>query len=234
MKVAIHQPNFAPWIGYFSKIAASDIFILLDDAQYTKNSYINRNRIRIGDSSHWLTIPVRTSRDLPINQVEIDNKQNWKSNHLKTLKQYYGKSAGYARTMKMIEDVYSVNYKYIHELNTDLIMRICSELGLYPELRTASELGASGKSTSRLIELVRQVGGDTYVSGHGAEAYQDESLFMKNDICLKFLEVDQVIYPQQGNEFISSLSVIDYLFNVSAASTDILSYRVTEKSKVQK
>ena len=234
MKVAIHQPNFAPWIGYFSKIAASDIFILLDDAQYTKNSYINRNRIRIGDSSHWLTIPVRTSGDSPINQVEIDNNQNWKSNHLKTLKQYYGKSAGYARTMKMIEDVYSVDYKYIHEINTDLIRRICGELGLKPELRTASDFNVSGKSTNRLIELIKRVGGDTYISGHGAEAYQDESLFMKNDIRLKFLEIEQVIYPQQGNEFISSLSVVDYLFNVSAASTDILSYRVTEKSKVQK
>lgn len=233
MKIAIHQPNFIPWIGYFAKIYASDVFVFLDDVQYTKNSLINRNKIKINNSAKWLTTPVRNESNTnidtrKINEVEIDNRQNWKKKHLMTLNQYYKKTPGYLNTMKMIEDVYSNQFKYLYELNIEMINRICSEFYIQRKMVLSSSLNINTKSTERIVDIVKNEGGDIYVSGHGAKAYQDEAMFAKNNIELYYIDVSQATYPQQGSGFIPSLSVIDYLFNVEKPNRDILSYKLTK------
>jgi len=233
MKIAIHQPNFIPWIGYFSKIEASDIFVILDDAEYSKGSLINRNKIKINNSAHWLTVPIENVKNnieesKKIYEIKIDNKQNWKKKHISTLKQYYSKSPNYIDIIKMIEEVYSKDFEYLYEFNIQLINHICVKLGIQKKMIFSSSLNINSKSTERIIEIIKKIGGNIYLSGHGAKSYQNESMFVKNNIELYYIDIEQVTYPQQGSGFISSLSVIDYLFNVEKPNKEILIYKLTK------
>jgi len=228
MKIGIHQPNFIPWVGYFAKMLAADTFILLDDVQYTKNSFINRNRIRIGPSPHWVTVPVRGSIESQIREIEIDNTQNWKKLHLKTLRQYYQKAPGFHRTFQLLEDIYANDFKYLCDLNIALIGRVAEQLALRPTLVRSSEFVLSSSRTERLVDLVRQAGGDTYISGSGGQTYQEESAFAENHIKLVYLKVVQDPYPQQGEGFVPSLSILDYLFNVADPGQGILGFRFSD------
>lgn len=227
MIVAIHQPNFIPWIGYFAKIEASDIFVILDDAEYSKGSLINRNKIKINNSAHWLTVPIENVKysieeSKNIYEIKIDNKQNWKKKHISTLKQYYNKSPNYINIVKMIEEVYSNEYEYLYELNIQLINQICVMLGIQKKMIFSSSLNVKSKSTERIIDIIKKLGANKYLSGHGAKSYQDENMFEKNNIELYYIDVTHTTYPQQGSGFIPSLSIIDYLFNVEKPNREIL------------
>lgn len=228
MKIAIHQPNFFPWLGYFSKICASDIFIFLDDVQYVKNSFINRNRIRIMGKEHWVTVPVRASIDNSIRQTRIDNDQNWKRSHLRTFAQYYRKGNGYIKTIKMIEEVYANEYAYIDTLNIDLVKRICQQFSLNLNYHKSSEYCIEETSTARLVELTKRAGGDCYLSGRGAQAYQEKSVFLDSAIAFRYVDFQQMRYAQLGEGFVGSLSVLDYLFNTANPNIDSLSYKISE------
>jgi len=218
MIIAIHQPNYIPWLGYFYKIYKSDVFVFLDDVQFTKNSFQNRNRIKTSQGLTWLTEPVLTKGKFGqlTNQVRFNNNIPWKRKHMKTLEQWYKSSKYFDEYFPKLQNMYLEAESKEHtlvEFNIKLIKFICEELGLNRRYEISSELEVVGKSTERLVNICRCLEGGTYLSGSGGGNYQDEAAFKDAGIELVYSDFHHPIYNQLWGEFVPNLSILDYLFN---------------------
>jgi hypothetical protein len=216
MIVSIHQPNYLPWLGYFNKIANSDVFIFLDSVQYTTKSFINRNKIKTPRGVQWITLPcLSTGRyGQLINEVEIANSKCWDRIHWNMIKGNYAKTPYFQDYKYLFESIYQKEWDNLAELNETLVKLICEILNIKNvKFLRASELNISGKSTEMLINICKAVGGDTYLSGNGGKNYMDEQLFEKEGIKLKYSEFQHPVYNQLWGDFVPNLSVIDFIFN---------------------
>ena len=202
MIAAIHQPNHLPSLRFFDKMRSCDIFVLLDDAQFTRNSFINRNRIRTPNGSLWLTIPVKQHFGQQIRDVEIDNSQPWARKHWRTIEQNYRKAEGFISHAPLLKAIYSTKWDRLIDLNLKLIISIATRFGIMTRLIPSSSLEITTDGTQRLIDICKKVESDTYLSGSGGRNYQDEQLFKASGIKLTF---------QEGK--FSNLSAIDDLLN---------------------
>jgi len=221
--VAIHQPNFLPWIGYFYKIAKSDIFVFLDNVQYTKNSFINRNKIKTPQSAMWLTVPVSFNFGQLINEVKINNEINWREKHIRTLEMNYKRANFFEDVFEIIKKIYYLkNWQNLSDFNISLTKTIASYLGLDKPFVKSSALGIKGKSTELLIQIVKKVGGNVYLSGFGGAKYQEEGLFKNEGIKLVYYNFTHPIYKQLWNGFIANLSIVDLLFNAGHTSIEVI------------
>jgi len=220
----IHQPNYLPGLTYFDKIACCDVFIFLDNVQYTKNNWINRNKIKTPNGDQWLTVPVVTAGQLTqtINQTIPDQRSDWPMKHLNALRTYYGRAPHFRRFLPILQEHYERSWASLADLNASLIRAVCRELGLAPEFVFASELKASGRSTALLVQLCCAVGATAYLSGPGGLKYMDTSLFRGKGIELLLREFHHPMYRQLHGEFLPNMSVVDLLFNEGEASATVL------------
>lgn len=210
--VAIHQPNFLPWCGYFFKIAQADVFVLLDDVQFTKNSYINRVRIKSAQGEQWLTVPVNASIEQKITDVRISKPELHLSKIMRTLETNYRRAPGYSRLADKLFPIFERPHTRLEQLNHALIKACCELLEIRTPLVLSSSYAPVQGSTERLVHLVRQLGGTQYISGGGGQKYQDESLFAREGIQISYSSFAPVPYPQLFHgDFIPGLSVIDAL-----------------------
>lgn len=220
--VAIHQPNYLPWPGYFHKMMESDVFVFLDNVEFTSDSVIHRNKIKTNDGWTWLTVPTTGPSGNPINSVPIATSERWEKSHRKSIKVHYSNAAHY-QTIEPLLDLYDREWETLAELNTEFISEIVDILGLDSEIRYASHLDVGGKKEDRLVDICESVGADVYFSGEGARNYQDESVFESSGIDLVYQSFQYPTYQQQFGEFIPNLSIIDMLANVgSKQSVELL------------
>jgi len=223
MIITIHQPNFLPWIGYFYKILKCERFVFLDNVQYTKNSFINRNKIKTSQGELWLTVPVSFHFGQKIFEVKIDNSFDWRKKHLKTLELNYRKAPFFDEIYSLIEEVYYKDgWESISDLNIELILKICNYLNIEREFIRSSDLGVDGKATELLISIVKELNGKVYLSGFGGAKYQEERLFEEAGIKLVYYDFQHPIYNQLYGSFIPNLSIIDLLFNSGKLSADVI------------
>lgn len=213
--VAIHQPNYLPWLGFFSKMIQSDVFIFLDDAQYTKNSYINRTRLLCDGVAKWLTIPIRVPLGTSIHSAKPP-AGDWIGQHLDRMSNYYRTAPARQETLDELAAIFTgiTADDSIANINMTLIRALSSRLGVGTEFRVASQFGVSEKrSNERLIALVRSVDpGATYLSGAGASSYQDPKKFEAAGLGIQFTRFSHPVYAQGSKEFVSGLSVMDAIF----------------------
>jgi hypothetical protein len=214
--VAIHQPNFFPWLGFFDKLRRCDTFVLLDNVQFPRTGAgnpLNRVRILVSGAPQWITAPVRRlGTGQPIREVLVNDERDWRSKIIKTLQMNYGRAPGFAASMPLLEDLLGYQSSRLAEYNQHAIHRLSSELGLaHASIVRASELDVSGSSTRLLIDIVRAVGGTAYLAGDGAEGYQEDELFARAGIELVRQRFEHPSYPQPLDEPAAGLSVIDAL-----------------------
>lgn len=217
MIISIHQPNFIPWIGFFYKIYKSDKFVLLDNVQYTKNSYINRNRIKTPQGVQWITLPVKSSGSFGqlINEVEIHTPIISMKKVLGTIRMNYSKSFYFKQYFPDFENLFMASNENLSKLNISLIRWIVGKLDIKTEMLISSELrDISGESNERLISICNELGADKYLHGFGASNYQDQKLFEKSNIQLLKTDFIYPDYQQLWGEFVKNVSIIDMLFNV--------------------
>ena len=223
MIVTIHQPDFMPWLGFFKKIAAADIWIVLDHVYSNPRdaaSWLRRVKILANRSPFWFSLPIKKpksgSLQVRINELEYDWSQSkLLANRLKTIEQSYKKSKNYDRIFPLIKKFFDDNDKNVAKKNIKFIKEVNKLLDIKTDIRFSSEFDISSKSTQLLIDLVKIVGGETYLSGDGASEYLKDSMFPQNNICLKFNQFSPLIYNQLSkNVFYPRLSVVDALFNV--------------------
>lgn len=223
--VAIHQPNCFPWLGFFDKIANSDVFVVLDNVQFPKTggAWSNRVRILIHGSPAWITVPVVRSYSGTrlIAEMRINESTDWRAKLLTTIAQSYAKAPHCQSVLPLISALITERSERLAEYNIRAIRELANALNLSLEkMVLGSELQVSGSATDLLVDLVNAVGGDTYLSGQGAGGYQEDEKFAKAGIRLRYQEFRHPVYPQiGGEEFVSGLSIIDALMNCGIAGT---------------
>jgi len=220
--VAIHQPQYLPWLGYFDKIEKTDIFVILDNVQYKKNEWQNRNRIKTANGWQWLTVPVQYKFPERIDQVKINNRIDWKRKHLNAIVINYGRSLYFNKYRSFFEGVYSQEWEYLVDINVCLINFLIKALGINTETLMASKLRLREDPTDRLIDICKEVGANTYLAGKDGRNYMDIEKFEKENIKVIFQDFQHPIYNQLFGEFESYMSVIDILFNYGEDSLRIL------------
>jgi hypothetical protein len=222
MKCVIMQPTYLPWMGYFDLIYQSDIFVFLDDVQFTKQSWQQRNKIKTSNGEKWLTVPVIQNINQKINETKIDGKSNWKAKHIKSIKFNYSKSPYFDKYFKFFEEAYSLDWKYLADLNIHIIKWIAKQLDINKDFLRSSTINVKGKKTDFLVNMCKKLNADTYLSPLGSSVYIEKTLFEKEGIKLEYQNFEHPTYRQLYGKFIPYLSVIDLLFNEGSNSPAII------------
>jgi len=215
-KAAIIQSNYIPWKGYFDIIHDVDIFIFYDDVQFTKNDWRHRNKVKTPNGTAWLSVPVGTDINRFIYQVEIKDA-HWQQKHWKTFIQYYSKTPFLKEYYPFFESIYlAKEWNNLSELNQFVITSISREiLGITTIFKDSREYNAVGQRTGRLIDILKKVKADVYISGPRAKGYIDEKQFDDAGIKLIFKDYSKYPeYPQLYPPFDHCVSIIDLIFNV--------------------
>jgi hypothetical protein len=216
MIVAIHQPNFAPWLGFFDKMRAADLFVLLDTVPYTKGGYQNRTRIKSTEGAAWLTIPVITKASLGqlTRLVAIDNTRRWAHAHRQTLESCYRPCPGYSELLPQLERVYAQPPELLVDFTAATIGLIRSALAIDTGMIWASELDLTpGAASEYLAEIVSTLGGSVYLSGVSGRRYLDETPFHDRGLEVRYQEFVEVGHQQRFGSFLGGLSALDLLLN---------------------
>ncbi len=214
MLVAIHQLHYLPWLRYFEKIARADAFILLDNVQYNKNGWQNRNKIKTQQGATLLTVPVRERFGQRLDEVEINAGGRWRKKHLRTLEQSYRKAPFFEMHAGFLSQTYARDWTRLNDLNRSMLAYFVEALGIGTKIYYASDLEAPGKATERLANLIRAVQGDQYYCGAFAlEAYLDAGVLEAAGIELVLQHWEAPRYAQLHGGFVGDLAVVDLLMN---------------------
>ena len=216
MILAAHQPAYNPWLGLIHKILLSDIFVVMDDVQFEKNSFINRNKILQNGNEVMLTIPVKTKNytSKRIKDIEVSD-YFWKKKHLKSIKQSYKKSKYFAEVFEQINDIYELNSNYLVDYTQAYLEFLLKYLGIKTKVIYASELNIISRKLDYVIELCKKVGADVFIFGALGKEYADLNVLNNNGIKAYFQNYNHPKYPQLSNNFHPNLGIIDLLFNVN-------------------
>jgi hypothetical protein len=213
--VAILQSNYIPWKGYFDIIHDADLFVFYDDLQFTKNDWRNRNKIKTAQGSKWLSIPVGTSANRLICEVEMDDAR-WQRSHWDRLKQQYAKSPYFKLHRALLEYVYvDRQWMNLSELNQFLIRTVSTDiLKITTQFRDSREFELRGQKLDRLLDLVVQSKAMRYVSGPAARDYIDPARF--DELGIELVWKDYANYPEYAQfhpPFEHGVSILDLLFH---------------------
>ena len=222
--VAILQPGYLPWLGFFDQMASVDVFVYYDDVQFDKQGWRNRNRIKSPNGPQWLTVPVlHHGKGQPlIKDTLIDNSSDWARKHVGTLKQYYAQAPHLQRYLPELEELLSRPWTHILNLDIALVDLMARWLKLKPTVVRASELGIGGAQSERLINICLHVGAQRYFSGSAARDYLDVRQFESRGIEVVWQDYQHPVYRQQFEPFVPYLSAIDLLLNCGDDSALIL------------
>lgn len=212
----ILQSSYIPWKGYFDLINDADVFVFLDDVQFTAGDWRNRNKIKTQGGTQWLTIPVIHDFGCSIDEVVI-NDTKWQIKHWKSISQNYSKAPYFNSFKGFFESVY-LDHKWIGlaEFNRYLIKAISHDfLGINTKFCHSLDFCKDGQKTERLLEILKNIGAKTYLSGPAAKCYIDQKKFVQAGIELVWKEYSGYpCYPQFHPPFAHNVSIIDLLFNM--------------------
>ena len=217
MKVGIIQSNFVPWRGYFDFIREVDLFILEDDLQYTKGDWRNRNRIKTPRGSEWITVPTHYSQTSQlIEQTQIDYSTPWAERMLNRVRESYRAAPNFEPYFSEFRELLTKPADTISSLNSRLIQWTCSHLQIHTPITSSRDYHPQGRKTERLLDMLRQVGATTYLSGPAARAYLIPGMLEEAGIELRYKSYDYEDYDQLYPPFDPFVSILDLLFMMGA------------------
>lgn len=234
-KIVVLQPAYLPWLGFFDLMERADIFVVLDDVQYTVRDWRSRNRIKTPDGVLWLTVPIKAkgARETLVRDVETDTTQQWRKKHLKSLDSFYKKAVYFEEIMELVDPVYNKRYAFLIDVDMDFILKVKEYLSLTTTIVFSSDISSAGKKDEKLLSICKHLNATHYLSGNAGKAYLRETIFTEEGVTVEWHNYAHPFYRQlwlKEQGFISHLSVIDLLFNHGPESCAILTGRkVIEK-----
>jgi hypothetical protein len=222
--VAIHQPEHMPWLGFFEKMLRADVFVLLDDVQFSKGDFQNRNRVKGRDGAQWLTVPVVQKLGRKINEVETAGDA-WRAKHWKTLRSCYARAAHFDEFAGEFEEFYSHDWAKLSELNVEAIRMLARAFGVEKEFVFSSTLGAGGQKSERVLNICKAVGATRYYSGRAGSTYLDAEAFRREGVEIVVQQFEHPVYEQlfmKEQGFVPNLSAADLLFNCGAEGLSLI------------
>lgn len=222
MIVAVHQPQYFPWLGYFDKIDRADLFVILDTVQYKKNEFQNRNRIKTAQGWQWITVPVRYRFPQLIHEVPINNDVNWRHKHRQALISNYARAPHFEAHLPFFNDLFEKEWDRLVDLNVRTVLGLMEILSIATPVQRAADFDLTDDPTGRLVDICIQAAANTYLSGAGGQDYLDLDQFEAAGIRVLFQDYGHPEYPQIFGTFEPYMSAIDLLFNCGADSLNIL------------
>lgn len=224
--VAVHQPNFFPWMSYFNKVARADLFVLMDNVQYSETSrgtWMNRVRLLINRESAWATMPVDRSYSGTrlVHEMRIDQKSPWRKKLLRTIQMNYARAPFYGEVIPVVTELIENPTDLLADYNEHAIRQILRHLSIPDDkVVRGSTREAEGQGTEILISIVKGWGGTAYMCGAGAGGYQQDERFAEEGLGLVYQAFRQPEYPQvNAKEFVPGLSILDALMNCGWSGT---------------
>ena len=223
-KVAMMQPTFLPWLGFFELMDVADIFVFLDNFQFSRQSWGHRNQLLLSPGRvGMVTLPIRHNKKLTSSFLEIQEADptRWRRKFLTTIRQSYGK-APYARTIiPFLEEWLSTDYANIADLEIAFIKKVAAYIGITTDLRRSSEMDdtSDARRSHRVVRILKALNAGRYFSAAGSSEYmRGDGVFPLADLPVSFQDFHPKPYPQIGAlEFVPRLSVLDALFNLDVA-----------------
>ncbi|MGD1875914.1 MAG: WbqC family protein [Kiloniellaceae bacterium] len=219
MIVSIMQPAYLPWLGFFDRIAASDVFIVLDHVLIDRNSktkFANRNRIRTPDGWTWLTVPIRSKGkhgDLLLNEIEVNNETDWRAKHWRSIEMNYRRAPHFTDYAARLQVMYETEWPRRGTLNAAGLKIFMEALGLEARTMLSSEMDCQETKDRLIVELCQKAGATQYISGPFGRDYLKPEDFQAASIDLLFHDYDHPEYKQCFDGFEPYMSVIDLLLN---------------------
>ncbi len=223
--LAIMQPTFLPWAGYFALIDRVDRFVLLDDVQFDKRSWQQRNRIKTANGPLWLTVPVLTKgrRAQTIAQAQIQPDAGFAQTALKTLEHAYGKAAFYTPVMDRLAPAFEAAETGLCALNIALINALCDLIGLEADFARSSETPVRSAKAQRLADLCTSHGATRYVSPPGSKDYLDgDDALERAGVALEYFTYEHPVWPQLHGPYAPYMSALDLVMNAQPDALSII------------
>ena len=222
-RIAVVQSNYIPWKGYFDVIGSVDEFVLLDDAQFTRRDWRNRNRVKTPDGLKWLTIPVemKGKYDQAVKDTRISDP-SWREKHWKSLRHAYSRAPCFSQFEARIEEVYqAASDELLSQINHRFLTAICGILGIGTKITWSMDYVVSGRKSELLVDLCRQAGATEYLSGPTARTYLDTSLFEEAGIDVIWMDYDGYPeYDQLHPPFDHHVTILDLIFHTGTKAPD--------------
>ena len=213
MRLAIHQPQYLPWLGYLDKLDRADVFVLLDTVQFKNNEWQNRNRIRTAQGWQYLTVPVLHEFPQRMDLVRINNQTDWRRKHAQALETHYGKAPYYGQYAQIFREILARDWERLSLLNEAVLSALAGAFGITTPIVNASRFAAREEPTGRLVDLCKALGADCYLAGAGGRGYLNLDEFAAAGIAVEFQDFVSPEYAQAYRPFIAGLSAVDLLFN---------------------
>lgn len=222
MRITIHQPEHLPWLGFFHKIAQVEKLVILDNVQFSKNYFQNRNKVRTPNGWTWIKVPVNRSIETSIKDVTIANDPRWKKKWLDTIYYNYKKTPYFDRYFERLSNLINKKWEKLSDLNITLLRHLSTFLNIQTEFVLVSELNVNGTGSDLLLNICKNIGADSYLSGISGKDYLKLKDFEEEKIAVEFQEFHHPVYKQLYKPFIPCMSIIDLLFNYGEKSLDII------------
>ena len=221
--VIIRQPGYLPNLGFFKKIQSCNTFVFLDDVQFVKDRFDNRNRIRTKEGTIWLTVPIkRPVFKKNLNEILISNDIDWQRNHLNIIEEAYHTSPFFTTYWGSLRKILNTNWTKLIDLNIELIRYFMSVLNLTTHTVNSSTIKKSLGRSQRLLDICKHLDASCYVSGMSGKEYLDEEIFQDSGIKIIYENFQHPTYKQIHGNFIENISILDLLFNEGENSQAIL------------
>jgi hypothetical protein len=216
MNVVISQSMYFPWVGFLEQIRLANAFVQYDDVQFSRGSFTNRVQFKTSAGPRWLTVPLRgVQLGHRIDEVLLDNRSDWRGQHLAQLSEAYRNSPFFTDMLALVDSVFSQPATTLSELSHSSTMALAKyfDLTAHQHQYKSTEFGITGGGSQRVLDIVSRLGGNTYITGHGARNYLNHRTFEQVGIEVRYMNYLRLPYPQQHGQFTPYVSALDLVAN---------------------
>lgn len=230
MRVVISQSMYFPWVGLLEQIRLAEVFVHYDDVQLTRGFY-NRIQVKTQYGTKWLTVPLRDHhRGKNIDETLVDERTDWRSRHRDILRQAYFNSPFRDDMLELVDGVFNQKIVTLSDISRSSMLALANYFNLreHCQFVDSKVLAISGKSSQRLHDLVRTLGGDIYITGHGARNYLDHELFESSGITVQYMEYQRTEYQQLNGAFTPYVTGLDLVANCGREGVHVIQSKAIE------
>jgi hypothetical protein len=209
------QSNYIPWRGYFDMLDRADVAVMYDDAQYTRRDWRNRNKIKAAQGTKWLTIPVRVKGRYEQTIYETEIADRWTQSHWSSIEQAYRDAPFFGDERDRLAALYqhAASLDHLSQVNRLFLEALCQRLEIATPLFDSSSFDLQGSKSEKILQVCRELGATSYLSGPAARDYLEADRFAEAGIDVEWMSFEYDEYPQLHGEFAGAVTVIDVLMN---------------------
>jgi hypothetical protein len=225
VRVVISQSMLFPWVGLLEQVRLADVFVHYDDVQFSKGSFVNRVQIKTAQGTRWMTVPLQQVHlGQAIDEIRLADGTEWRQQHLDLLRSSFEGAPYSADALQLAEQVYAVNHPHLGALARASLRALTGYFGLDADTRfvDVEDLQIAGAGSDRVLAVVKSLGGDTYVTGHGAARYLDHAGFENAGVQVEYADYRLTPYPQSHGPFTPYVSGLDLVANCGRTGVDYI------------